>query len=64
MTVEEMKIRFTPKMVVKEELGGDFFYRCPWITCNKVVRSDMNYCPNCGQRLEFEYSDYERKNEI
>lgn len=58
MTDEEMKIRFYPKKVVKEELGGDIYYRCPWIACNKIVRSDMNYCPNCGQHLEFPYGDY------
>lgn len=58
MTTEEMKIRYTPKKVVKEELGGDFYFRCPWITCNKIVRTDMNYCPNCGQLLSFPSSDY------
>ena len=58
MTDEEMRIRFKPKMVVKEELGGDFYYRCPWISCNKIVESNMNYCSNCGQKLEFPYGDY------
>lgn len=59
MTTEEMKVRYTPKMAVREELGGDYYYRCPWIACNKIVRSDMNYCCGCGQRLMFPLSDYE-----
>lgn len=58
MTIEEMKIRYTPKKVVKEELGGDIYYRCPWVSCNKIVRSDMNFCPQCGQFLLFPNSDY------
>lgn len=61
MTVEEMKIKYTPKPVIKEELGGGFFYRCPWISCNSIVRSEDNYCRVCGQRLEFPFSDYENK---
>ena len=59
MTTEEMKIRYTPKMVIREELGGDYYYRCCWISCNKIVRSDMKFCPECGQRLLFPLSDYE-----
>lgn len=59
MTVEEMKIRYTPKMAIREELGGDFYYRCCWITCNKIVRSDWKFCPACGQSLLFPSSDYE-----
>ena len=59
MTVEEMKIRYTPKMAIKEELGGDYYFRCPWISCNKIVRSDQNYCGACGQKLKFPLSDYE-----
>lgn len=59
MTNEEMKIRYTPKMAIKEELGGGYFYRCPWISCDTIVKSDTNYCPMCGQRIIFEYSDYE-----
>lgn len=61
MTTEEMKLRFTPKKVIREELGGDYYYRCGWLSCNKIVRSDMEFCPYCGQRLEFPLSDYEEK---
>lgn len=59
MTVEEMKERLTPKMVVKEELGGDYYYRCGWLSCNMIVRSDWVACPYCGAILQFPLSDYE-----
>ena len=59
MTNEEMRVRYTPKKAIREELGGGFYYRCCWIKCNTIVRSDMNYCPMCGQRLFFDYSDYD-----
>ena len=43
-----------PRTVVREELGGDFYYRCPWIVCNTTVHSTWKYCPMCGQKLDFE----------
>ena len=57
MTIEEMKIRNTPKLAIKEELGGGYYYRCPWISCNKVVSSDWLFCPFCGQKIVFDKDD-------
>lgn len=59
MTIEEMKLRYTPKMAIREELGGGYYYRCPWITCNVIVKSEDRYCRACGQRIVFPNSDYE-----
>lgn len=61
MTDEEIKLRLQPKKAIREELGGGYFYRCPWLTCDKVVRSDFEWCPWCGQRLEFEVDSYTRR---
>lgn len=62
MTVnEEIMERLRPKKAIKEELGGGYYYRCPYLLCNKIVRSDMNYCPNCGQRLSFDVDNYTRE---
>ena len=55
---DEIYERLRPKKAIKEELGGGYFYRCPWIMCNKIVRSDDRYCSNCGQRLVFDTDDY------
>ena len=61
MTVEEMKIRNTPKKVIEEELGGGYFFRCPWLSCNEIVKSTWRFCPLCGQRITFPNSDYEEE---
>ena len=55
----EMEQRNIPMKPIKEELGGDYYYRCPWLICNKVVRSDYIACPYCGQMLLFPKDDYE-----
>lgn len=44
-----------PKEVVKEELGGDFYYRCPWLSCNEIVKRGWVACPHCGTKLKFPY---------
>ena len=56
---DEIYQRLKPKEVIKEELGGDYYYRCPWLNCDKIVRSDFKYCPMCGQLLKFPKDDYE-----
>ena len=43
------------------ELGGGYYYRCPWLACDKIVKSDYDYCPYCGQRLLFEVDSYTRR---
>lgn len=55
----EMEQRNIPMKPIREELGGDYYYRCPYILCNKVIRSDYHFCPNCGQVLDFPKDDYE-----
>lgn len=46
--------RLAPKLVKREELGGDFYYRCPWIVCDKILKRDWDFCPYCGQKLVYE----------
>jgi hypothetical protein len=45
--------RDIPIPVIKEELGGGYYYRCPVISCSKIVKSEWDYCPYCSQRLDF-----------
>lgn len=52
--------RDIPKKVVREELGGDYYYRCGWLACNQIVRSDWDYCPYCGTKLDFQIDDFKR----
>lgn len=59
LKIEEQRLQAMP--VVKEELGGGYFYRCPWINCNEIIRSDWSYCPYCGQALMFENDNYTRE---
>lgn len=54
-----MNDRNRPVEVVREELGGDYYYRCPWLTCNNVVKAEFNYCPYCGQRIVFNFDNYQ-----
>lgn len=61
MTDEEIKLRLYPMKAIKYELGGDYYYKCPYIKCGVVVRSDQNYCGNCGQKLVFEEDSYTRR---
>lgn len=55
MTGEEL--RNTPQKAIREELGGGYYYRCPWLSCDKVLRSDWLYCPYCGTRVYFDTDD-------
>ena len=57
---DEIYQRLQPMKAIKEELGGGYFYRCPYLKCNKIVRSDMRFCPACGQALLIDVDDYTR----
>ena len=57
---DEIYERLRPKKAIKEELGGGYFYRCPYLLCNLTVRSDWEFCPYCGTKLVFEEDDYTR----
>ena len=51
---EEAIMNYMPIKPIKEELGGDYYYRCPWLSCNKIVKKEWNACPYCAQRLDWE----------
>ena len=42
-----------PLEPVKYELGGDIYYACHWIKCNEQLKRWWNYCPNCGQKIDW-----------
>ena len=44
----------TPRNAIREELGGDYFYKCPWMSCNATVKRSWVACPMCGQKLMFD----------
>lgn len=46
--------RDIPLPVIREELGGGYYYRCPVISCSKIVKSEWDYCAFCGQHLCFD----------
>lgn len=50
----ELWVNHKPMKPVREELGGDFYYRCPWLTCNQVVKREWVACPFCAQRLNWD----------
>ena len=37
----------------RHELGGGIYYTCHWIACRETVNKFMNYCPKCGQKIEW-----------
>lgn len=42
-----------PKPPRRQELGGGIYYKCHWLNCNTDVNRFMNYCPGCGQRIDW-----------
>ena len=49
-----MNNRDDPMPVIREELGGDYYYRCGWLSCYKVVKREWEWCPYCGSKLDFD----------
>ena len=45
--------RDEPKRPDVTELGGGFYYTCFWAKCNTTLNKWMNYCPVCGQRIDW-----------
>ena len=43
-----------PRKPRKVELGGGYYYSCPWVSCNENITKWYNYCPKCGQKLDWE----------
>lgn len=56
-------IRNTPIPAIKEELGGDYYYKCPYKDCGKMIKSEWVACPYCGALImwESDYSDSKPK---
>lgn len=42
-----------PLAPVRHELGGGYYYTCHWYKCNETVNRFMDYCPGCGQRIDW-----------
>lgn len=42
-----------PKTPHIHELGGDYYFKCFWLSCGTTVHRWMNYCPECGQRIDW-----------
>ena len=40
----------------KYELGGGYYYRCYWASCDSTVTRWQNFCDQCGQRLDWDDS--------
>lgn len=45
--------RKEPMKPIREELGGDYYFKCPWLSCGKVVKYEDNFCPSCGTRFDW-----------
>ena len=35
----------------KMELGGGYYYKCFWASCNEDVNRFYEFCPKCGTRI-------------
>jgi len=49
----EALMKQKPQLVQTIELGGGYYFKCPWLECSADVTKWDNYCHKCGQRLEF-----------
>ena len=43
-----------PKPPTKYELGGDYYYKCGWLACGADINKWFDYCPKCGQKIDWE----------
>ena len=55
---DEIYQRLQPMKAIKEELGGGYYWRCPYMKCGKIVRSTDRFCSLCGQALLIDVDDY------
>lgn len=55
----EAEMKATPKTPNEHELGGGIYYTCYWLACGETLNKWMNYCPKCGQRIDWEGADNE-----
>lgn len=42
-----------PVKPVKVELGGGYYYRCHWLKCNEPLKRWNDFCPACGQHIDW-----------
>lgn len=42
-----------PLPPIEHELGGSPYYTCHWLNCSETVNRFMDYCPKCGQRIDW-----------
>ena len=42
-----------PLAPIEHELGGDTYYTCHWLNCGETLNRFMDYCPRCGQRIDW-----------
>lgn len=40
----------TPRRI---ELGGGYYYKCHWLSCDETINKFMNYCPKCGFKIDW-----------
>lgn len=57
---KRLKLKEQPLPARRIELGGDYYFKCYWITCDADVNRFNNYCSNCGQHLSFEVQAKEK----
>ena len=41
------------KKPVENELGGGIYYTCHWLKCGETLTKWYNYCPKCGQKIDW-----------
>lgn len=46
-----------PRPPIRHELGGGIYYTCYWIACGENLKRWYEYCPHCGQRIDWEGED-------
>lgn len=59
MKIDDQKIiaaldNATPQTPRVHELGGGIYYTCHWLECGETITKWNNYCPNCGQKIDWE----------
>lgn len=42
-----------PQKPTVNELGGGIYYTCHWIFCGEDLKRWYDYCPKCGQRIDW-----------
>ena len=46
-----------PLPPVEHELGGGIYYTCYWLSCGETLYKWMNYCPKCGNKIDWGCQD-------